>query len=321
MSQLAALLPDPPPALRACARLRRAIPLIRCTTLRIGGPAAWIVEPICVEAALTWLNWLHAQAAPWCCLGLGSNLLAPDQGLHGFVLRFVHGLSGFQADLESSCVWAGAGMTNARFVESCRQIGLGGMEFLAVIPGTLGGAVATNAGAHGGETVEFLQAVRAWHPRHGLAEHVVQRKEFAYRQSPWKAAQGWIVLEACFRLQRMPPQQIAARRESVVRWRRAHHPQGYPNCGSVFRNPRGASAGQLIEAAGLKGHRLGGAQISPDHANFILNLERAHCRDVLRLAALARREVRLRTGLRLKLELELLRLQPQASRIQTPAQP
>lgn len=297
------------PALQARlrdSRLRPGVPLRELTTLRVGGPVDALVDLESEADLEALLDWSEQSGWPLVVLGKGSNLLAPDAGLRGVAMRLGRGLSGFEPLGEQGWVRAGAGLANAAFVSRGRALGLGGMEYLVAIPGTIGGAVAMNAGAHDGETARFLERARFHERGQGIAERPAADFPFAYRESALRGPLGRIVVSAVFRLRPMAPEAIRAREAEFQAYRRSTQPREHPNCGSVFVNPAGDFAGRLIERAGLKGRGVGGAQVSEMHANFIVNQGGATAADVLELIDVVREIVYQESGVRLELELQIM---------------
>jgi UDP-N-acetylmuramate dehydrogenase len=282
-------------------------PLRRAVTLRVGGPADALVELESERDLLAAWELARERGLPVHVLGRGSNVLVRDEGLRGLVLRLGQAFRGLAVDAPARRAEAGAGLANASFVELCREQGLGGMEFLVAIPGSIGGAIAMNAGAHDGETAAFLERVRYFEAG-AVSTAEAQAFAFAYRHSPLRANEGRLVLGGTFRLRAMADAEIRERRERFQQWRREHQPREYPNCGSVFKNPPGEAAARLIDAAGLKGRRIGGAQVSEKHANFIVNLGEASAADVLALVDVIRETVHSRTGISLELEMQVFPL-------------
>ncbi len=299
---------------RVCAQLEdspatRAAPLAPLTTLRVGGPAELLVDVGSEADLLRLLACVRSEAVPYTVLGKGSNVLVPDLGLRGVVLRLGRAFQEFRRGAGADTVWGGAGLANATFVERARLLGLGGMEFLVTIPGSLGGAIAMNAGAFQDEIAAHLLAVRYVDlKRSELAPQTRPASEFAfrYRGSPLRGQEGVIVLTGEFRLAPASDVEIEARKEGHMTYRRNTQPREYPNCGSVFKNPPGDFAARLIEQAGLKGRRCGGAQVSEKHANFIVNRGGATAAEVLDLIDLIQRTVYDRSQIRLEPEVQLL---------------
>jgi len=303
------------------SRLRRDYALAQVTTLSLGGPADALVD-VADEAELVILfDFIRQRNLSWRLLGKGSNVLVPDEGVRGVVLRLGRGFSqvlrGSEMPKDSlllpgdngandTMVWAGAGVSNPVFVRQCRNWGLGGMAFLTAVPGSIGGALAMNAGAHGAETSTFVRWARVLHLEKQQIMHL--RREdmaFAYRQSPLKVSAGMLALGAVFQLQPMAQAEMEAAERAIQQYRRDTQPRDYPNCGSVFKNPPGHHAARLIQEAGLKGQRLGGMQVSEKHANFMVNRQDGTAKDMLALVALVRQTVQQRTGIALELEVEV----------------
>ncbi|MDH5752000.1 MAG: UDP-N-acetylmuramate dehydrogenase [Deltaproteobacteria bacterium] len=279
--------------------------LKQSTTLRVGGTASCLVE-VEDEGELQWLDTFAARhGLPFRIMGKGSNLLIGDGGLQGILIRLGRAFREVHAEPASRTATAGAGLANATFVERCRSAGLGGMEFLAAIPGSVGGAIAMNAGAHGAETADFLVSVRYFQRERGIMEKPAGELTFGYRQSPFHSGSGMFVLGGTFALSPASDEEIRAARDRIMQYRRATQPREWPNCGSVFKNPPGQHAARLIQEAGLKGCRVGDAQVSEKHANFILNLGQANAADVQELIRRIRETVLEKTGIGLELEVEV----------------
>ena len=313
------------PALRRClierlpaSRVRFDVPLRPLTTLRIGGLADVLVDVGSEADVVALFGLLEREGLSTFILGKGSNLLVADEGVRGVVVRLGRGLGGFDAAPDAAgdgtrLVSAGAALANGTFVSRCEALGLGGMEFLIAVPGSIGGAIAMNAGAHRGETAEALDSVRVYEGGAGIYDVPAERLRFAYRHSTLRGQDGRLVLAGRFRLRPDAPAAIRERVASFQTYRRDTQPRDFPNCGSVFKNPPGDFAARLIEAAGLKGHRHGAAQVSEKHANFIVNRGGATAADVLGLIALVRERVAAAFGVVLELELQRLhphRMQP-----------
>ncbi len=291
-------------------------PLARHTAFRIGGPADLLVVAESVEAlrrAVT-LAWQHQ--VPCRVLGGGSNVLVSDAGIRGLVVlnraRAIHFLPPGQqtGQREYILVRAESGASFARMARQCVERGLAGLEWAASIPGTVGGAVVGNAGAWGSDVASTLLQAAVLEPGGAIVEWPVQRFEYGYRASVLKQ-QGspgmphTVVLAAEFALQPGDRQALQARLAELAARRKASQPAG-ATCGSVFKNPPGDYAGRLVEAAGGKGQRRGEAEISPVHANFIVNHGGAAAADVKSLIDLARQAVRVQFGVWLELEIELI---------------
>lgn len=275
-------------------------PMKKYTSIRIGGPADCLLEPADRGDAVSLVGYLQRNGVPFITVGRGSNVLVSDEGIRGVVVHLEAGLG--SVAVEGGEVVAGAGVTMAKFVDFCIQNDFAGVEMLAGIPGSLGGAVIMNAGAYGGEISTHLTFVDVM--KDGEEVRIPRdRIGFAYRSS---GLGGAVVLGARFRL---PAGEKAAlmraRRDLLIRRNRAQ-PVNMPNSGSMFRNPEGNHAAKLIDEAGLKGTRRGGAGISELHANFIVNHGDATAKDVIELLELAHSAVMKRTGIDMKLEIKMI---------------
>jgi UDP-N-acetylenolpyruvoylglucosamine reductase len=278
------------------------IPLSRFTTVGIGGPARWLARPSSEAELRDALSWARERGAEATTVGLGSNLLVADEGVDALVLRLEGELAG--AAVEDELLVAGGGASNAVGLHRARAAGLGGFEFACAIPGTVGGGVAMNAGAYGGDWKQIL--VRALIVSADAAEwRTADELGLEYRRSGLRS--GEVVARAEFRLARRPVDEIKATIAGMQARRKAAQPTNKRTFGSVFKNPEHElSAGQMVEATGLKGHRIGGAQISPRHGNFIENAGEATSRDALALMAEARRRAHEQFGVELEREVRLL---------------
>ena len=278
------------------------IPLSRFTTVGIGGPARWLARPSSEAELRDALSWARERGAEATTVGLGSNLLVADEGVDALVLRLEGELAG--AAVEDELLVAGGGASNAVGLHRARAAGLGGFEFACAIPGTVGGGVAMNAGAYGGDWKQIL--VRALIVSADAAEwRTADELGLEYRRSGLRS--GEVVARAEFRLARRPVDEIKATIAGMQARRKAAQPTNKRTFGSVFKNPEHElSAGRMVEATGLKGHRIGGAQISPRHGNFIENAGEATSRDALALMAEARRRAHEQFGVELEREVRLL---------------
>lgn len=284
-------------------------PMRLYTTFRVGGPASVLLRPRTLAVLKRVHGYLIDQGIPWLVLGKGSNLLVSDRGFDGAVIRLRGELAGIEAGQEERALQAGAGATIRRLMDACMARGLGGLEFLAGIPGTAGGAVAMNAGAWGRETADAVEAVTLLTRAGDLETRPPEQLGFAYRSCTLPP--GALVTGVRFRVQPGRPDTVRRDIERTLELRRERQPLQLPSAGSVFRNPAGDSAGRLVEAAGLKGKRIGGAEISVRHANVIVNRGRATARDILSLVRLARREVLRCSGVALEPEIRFIGLPPE----------
>jgi UDP-N-acetylmuramate dehydrogenase len=235
---------------------------------------------------------------PWRVLGGGSNLLVEDGTLPGALIH-IHSPGFAHVESTDSGLSVGAGAPVARMLACCRAEGLGGLEFLAGLPGTVGGAVAGNAGAWGCTVGERLQKIHVMTPEGRQRSIPAAELEMGYRQS---GLDGLVITGAEFCVTPRDPELVAAQMKDYVQQRLCRHPLGKASAGCIFKNPPGSSAGKLLDRAGMKGARVGDAAVSTTHANFIVNLGGATARDVLTLVQRMRKAVRDRFGIELELE-------------------
>jgi UDP-N-acetylmuramate dehydrogenase len=282
--------------------VEEGVVLARLTTIGVGGPARAFARPRTVEELQEALAWARDRDLPVATIGLGSNLLVADTGFDGLALRLDGELAA--AGVEGELLVAGGGAPNAVSLHRARAAGLGGFEFACAIPGTAGGGVRMNAGAYGGDWAGIL--VRALVvDAEGAAWRDPGELGLRYRQSDLRRDQ--VVARAEFGLRPRPVEEIKALVADLQQQRKAAQPTNKRTYGSVFKNPdHELSAGRMLEACGLKGHRIGGAQISPRHANFIENADGARAADAIALMAEARRRAWESYGVELRHEVELL---------------
>jgi len=278
----------------------RDMPLAKMTTMRVGGPADLLAVAHNPFELRGLVRFARARDIPVTLLGRGSDLVISDAGIRGLVIS----VRSEATRVDGERYEAGAGVPMARAATEAQKAGLTGLEYGLAIPGTVGGAVWANAGAHGGETAAVLESATVLLADGSEAVLPASELGFRYRHSRFKDAPAEVILAATFRLAPDDPAAITGRLDEVRRWRREHQPLGLPSAGSVFRNPPGDSAGRLIDTLGLKGRRIGGAAVSEKHANFIVNDQHGTASDVRRLAEAVRAEVRDRLGIELAFEIE-----------------
>jgi UDP-N-acetylmuramate dehydrogenase len=276
--------------------------LARFTTMRVGGPADLFATVHNVFELRALVRLARARAIPHLVLGRGSDIVISDRGIRGLVIQ--DRAEGSRVD--GATYVADAGVPMARAATETQRAGLTGLEFGLAIPGTVGGAVWANAGAHEADVAGVLESARVLDAQ-GREEVVAAANlALAYRDSRFKHARDELILEGTFHLEPADPEVIKGRLDDIRRWRQAHQPLGLPSAGSVFRNPPDDSAGQLIEAAGLKGTRIGGAVVSEKHANFIVNDQKGTAGDVRRLGDHVRAVVAAGSGIELAYEIEFV---------------
>lgn len=287
-------------------RWKRNVPLARYTSFRIGGPAAWFAIVESEEEIALVQSAARRLGLPVVILGGGTNVLVSDRGVRAVVVRLGRAFSWIEWEegAEAVPVSAGAAVPLKKLVLQSVERSLEGLEWAEGIPGTLGGGLLMNAGAFGGEIADVLQGVRGvdsdgraqWIPRSSL--------RFGYRH--FDLPRGFVVTAVRLLLRPGNPVAIRERCRAAKEKREQRQPRGFPNAGSVFKNPPGHYAGKLIEAVGLRGFRLGQAMFSPQHANFIVNLGAARAREVCALMREAQRRVRERFGIELEPEIRVL---------------
>lgn len=283
-------------------RLLENEPMSRHTSWRVGGPADRVYLPSDAEDLAVFLRSLP-ENEPIYWIGLGSNLLVRDGGVRGTVL-ITSGALGALGMTATGAVRAEAGVACAKLARFCVNQQLSGAEFMAGIPGTVGGALAMNAGAHGGETWSFVEAVETIDRRGERHQRTPAEYQVSYRrvQGP---AHEWFVA-GHFRFPKDAQQESRGLIRRLLARRGATQPTQLPNAGSVFKNPPGDHAARLIEACGLKGARLGGAAVSELHANFIVNMGDARAADIEQLIARVQAEVQEKQGVRLETEVRMI---------------
>jgi UDP-N-acetylmuramate dehydrogenase len=287
-------------------RLREKVPLAAYTSARIGGPAEFLLEAHSADdlSELALLLW-NAEM-PFHVLGGGSNVLIADAGMQGVVVLNQARAVSFDAQLDDPSVTAESGTALGTVARRSVERGLAGLEWATTIPGTVGGGIVGNAGAHGSDVAGSLIMAEILQHDSGNEQWSAERLEYTYRDSWLKRNPGAaVVLSATFRLQQSTKEQTKARASEFALFRTQTQPRG-ASWGSMFKNPPGDHAGRLIEAAGLKGFIQGKVQISPQHANFFINLGEASADDAWHLIQVARQAVAKQFSIELELEVELL---------------
>lgn len=292
--QLSALLPA------GC--VRENVTLAPYTTMRTGGPAALFAEPRNAQQLAHVHQWAQEKGLSLLILGNGSNLLIADSGFDGLVIHLGRALS--EVSVFANTLTAQAGASLAAAARAAAQASLTGLEFAASIPGSIGGAVCMNAGAYGGEIAQVIVSARVLTPE-GVRTVSKDELSLGYRSSA-VMQNGWVVLEATFELAPGSPDEIKATMADLAARRREKQPLQYPSCGSFFKRPVGYYAGALIEQAGLKGYRVGDAQVSEMHAGFVINRGHATSSEIYRLMQEVQRRVQAQFGVTLEPEVRLI---------------
>lgn len=275
-------------------------PLARFTTFRIGGMADYFVEPTDTNDVINIVNYANDKGIPYYVMGNGSNILISDEGIRGIVINLETSFNYIRMD--GTAVVSGAGVKIARFVDFCIQNDKAGVEMLAGIPATVGGALVMNAGAYGGETADHVTEVTVI--KGGKLKTLAKEDcGFRYRNSDLKST---VILEAKFELPEGNKEEISQRRKELILQRNAAQPVEIPNAGCIFKNPKDNKAAMLIDKCGLKGTKFGGAMVSTKHANFIVNFDKATAHDVIELVKIIRQKVHADTGIDLEMEVKLI---------------
>ena len=299
-------------ARRVGVKAERDAPLARFTTMRVGGRADLLATAHNAFELRALVRFARSRDLPFLLLGRGSNVVISDRGVRGLVIH----VKAEGSRIEDARLVAEAGVPMARAATETQRAGLSGLEFGLAIPGCVGGAIWANAGAHGADVASVLEWADVLLADNREARIPAAELGLAYRDSRFKHGAGdptasagpaEVVIQAAFRLEPATPEAIAAQLDEIRRWRRDHQPLGIPSAGSAFRNPpAGPSAGELLDRAGLKGFRIGGAAISEKHANFIVNDQKGTAADVRRVADHVRAAIRDRDGADLVPEIEFV---------------
>jgi UDP-N-acetylmuramate dehydrogenase len=282
-------------------RVKAKVPLAQYTTLRIGGAAEFFFTPQDERDLRLGLAWARRNRLPFLVLGAGSNLLVSDKGVKAVVAR-LNSPHFTRADFSKEKVQAGSGIMLAELLKLAQGRGLSGLEFLAGIPGTLGGALRMNAGAWGVSIADLLEEVKVMDSAAKIKTLRKNQIKFAYRKS---GLADKIIIGAKLRLKKSAPAAIRKNIRGYLARRRSSQDLTHPSAGCAFKNPFGQSAGWLMDCCGLKGKKIGRAAVSAKHANFIINTGKAKAKDILRLMDLARKTVRRRFQINLQPEIQI----------------
>ncbi|OZM58507.1 UDP-N-acetylenolpyruvoylglucosamine reductase [Lottiidibacillus patelloidae] len=278
-------------------------PLANHTTLKIGGPADILVIPENINAIKKIISIVKEENVNWRAIGRGSNLLVDDDGIEGVVIKLSDGLDHLEIDEEEITV--GGGYPIIKLATVISKQGLSGLEFAGGIPGSVGGAVFMNAGAHGSDISKILKKAHILFEDGTMTWLNCEEMDFSYRTSLLQEKPG-VCLEAVFSLEKGNREEIVEIMQKNKDYRRKSQPWNFPCAGSIFRNPLPDYAGALIEKAGLKGHQIGGAQISEMHANFIVNAGNAKAKDVTDLIAFIKKTIKEKFSVEMETEVEII---------------
>jgi UDP-N-acetylmuramate dehydrogenase len=289
------------PAAELGGAFREHEPLVRHTTYRIGGPARYHFSPSSPEAATGAIAWAKQHKVPLLVLGLGSNVLIRDGGFPGLVLKIGKGLDALS---HRAGIWkVGAGLPVPHLARKTAEEGYAGIHRLIGVPGTVGGGVYMNAGAHGNDFASALVSATVVDLSGTVSEMPRSKIPYSYRRS---GLGDRVVLGCVLKLEKDDPERLRTEIAELLRRRKAGTPYDQPCCGSVFQNPTESTAAKLIDQCGLKGRRVGGAEISRMHANYIVNVGNASADDVLKLIDIARTAVFKDFGVELEMEVKVL---------------
>ena len=279
-------------------------PMRNHTSFRIGGPADVFIVPDDVNDVIETVSFAKSKCVPIYIVGNGTKLLVGDEGIKGMVIKIANTLDWL--DISNEQIVAGAGAQLTKIAEIAEKTSLSGLEFAAGIPGTLGGAITMNASTYIGSISDTVKEVTAINMKTGESLNLSKKEcGFTYRGSIFQKG-SMLILSAELRLAQGNKKEIKKTIKELIAKRIKTEPLDKPNAGSIFKNPKGASAGKLIESVGLKGKRIGNAQISEKHANFIVNLGNARADDVHALVKLAQKEVKSKYGIDLIPELRII---------------
>ncbi len=278
-------------------------PMSKHTSFKIGGPADILLLPKATEEIQRIIKVCSQQAAPLFTMGNGSNLLVSDKGMRNVVIKIADNFN--EINIKDNTIIAQAGILLSTLSKKALQESLGGLEFASGIPGTLGGAVTMNAGAYGGEMKDVVKSCRILDLEGNVRELTIDEMEMGYRTS-FVQKNKLIVLDVTMELPKAPYEDIKAKMDELTVQRTTKQPLQLPSAGSVFKRPEGYFAGKLIQDSGLKGCRIGGAQVSELHSGFIVNVGNATAEDVLGLIKHIQNEVQERFGLKLEPEIRLV---------------
>jgi UDP-N-acetylmuramate dehydrogenase len=279
-------------------------PLANHTTMKIGGPADLFVEPSSIDNFIKTMELIREYGIKCRVIGRGSNLLVSDKGIEGAVIKLGPGLD--KLEVEGSEVRAGGGFSIVSLSVQISRKGLSGLEFASGIPGSVGGAVYMNAGAHGSDISKILKKAFVLFEDGNMEWLTNEEMKFSYRTSILQKERPGIVLEAVFGLHEGEKETIVAEMQRNKDYRKETQPYNFPCAGSIFRNPLPEYAGQLIESAGLKGHSIGGAKISELHGNFIVNAGNASAEDVLALIEHVKDTIYSQYNIKMETEVEII---------------
>ncbi|WP_449539925.1 UDP-N-acetylmuramate dehydrogenase [Ferdinandcohnia sp. Marseille-Q9671] len=279
-------------------------PLSKHTTIKIGGPADIFIEPNSIDSIKKTIDIIKKHDIKWRAIGRGSNLLVSDKGIEGAVIKLGNGIN--HLEIDGTTITVGAGYSVVSLAVQIARKGLSGLEFSSGIPGSIGGAVYMNAGAHGSDISKILTKAHILFEDGSLEWLSNEDMQYSYRTSVLQKNRPGIVVEAVFQLEQGEKEAISAVMKKNKEYRRDTQPWDLPCAGSIFRNPLPNYAGQLVEKSGLKGYSIGGAKISEMHGNFIVNAGDAKAQDVLDLIQFIKEKIDSLHGVQMETEVEII---------------
>jgi UDP-N-acetylmuramate dehydrogenase len=285
--------------------IRWNCPMARYTTFRVGGQAEAYYEVNELKELQAIIKYSNQNNFPYLVMGRGSNLIIKDEGLEGLVIRLRGKLANIELQNRAPLsLVAGAGASVSDLLNYCRENELGGLEFLAGIPGTIGGAVTMNAGAFGDEIASKIEKVCLINSQGKIEEKDRSQLNFGYRR--FEIEKGAVIIKVWFGMERKSSAVIGKQISEYLEIRKRRQPLEFPSAGSAFKNPPNEHAAKLIERSGLKGFKIGGAMVSPKHANFIVNTGGATAKDIISLLSVVRDTVKKKTGITLEPEIRVI---------------
>ena len=279
-------------------------PMKKHTTMRVGGPCDCMVEPSSIEEIQKVLEYARKNNIKYYVIGNGSNLLVKDEGVHALIIKIANKFSGVEVNGEHIKAYSGCSVP--KLSQIAKENSLSGLEFACGIPGSVGGGIRMNAGAYGSEMVNVVEKVGFLDGNGKLNEIDGKDAHFTYRHSMFVENPKYIVVYAIYKLQKGNKDEISKIMEENMNSRRQKQPIEYPNFGSVFKRPEGYFVGKLVDECGLKGYKIGGAQVSTKHSGFMVNIEDATCKDVLDLIEYVKKKVYEKFNVKLQEEVVIL---------------
>ena len=279
-------------------------PMKKHTTMKVGGPCDCMVEPSSIEEIQKVLEYVKENNIKYYIMGNGSNLLVKDEGVHALIIKIANKFSGFEVNGEHIKAYSGCSVP--KLSQIAKENSLSGLEFACGIPGSVGGGIRMNAGAYGSEMVNVVEKVGFLDENGNLNEIDGKDANFTYRHSMFVENPEYVVVYAIYKLQKGNKEEISRVMEENMNSRKQKQPIEYPNFGSVFKRPEGYFVGKLVDDCGLKGYKIGGAQVSTKHSGFMINIGDATCKDVLDLIEYVKEKVYEKFNVKLQEEVVIL---------------